>query len=198
MNFKVITDVSVEPLTLAEVRLQLNLTDDDGTDQDALLTADIAAARQLAEHYCGRAFGRRTLEVALDCFPCDGGHIDLPMPPVESVTSIKYTDTAGVEQTLSAAAYTLSSYDQRTVSLNFGYSWPVTRCERDAVRIEFACGYDNGDSPAAGFALPKPVRQALLLMCAWLHEHRGDEQSEDDIQPPAAKALLATVKQWGF
>jgi hypothetical protein len=41
------------------------------------------------------------------------------------------------------------------------------------------------------------VKAAILLMVAWMHEHRGDEMAPDDIQPPAAKALLNSVKIWG-
>jgi len=199
MDYQVITDVSVEPLTEDDVRVQLNRTADEWTGDDtALATANITAARRVAEHYTWLALGRRTLEGVLDGFPCDGEAIRLPMPPVESVTSIKYLDGKGSLQTLSTAAYTLSPYDKRTVFLNFGYSWPVTQAQREAVQVHFACGFDNVESPPVGFVLPKEVRSALLLMVAWLHEHRGDEMDPDDIQPPAAKALLNTVKQWGF
>lgn len=188
MAYKVVTPVSVEPVTLAEARLQVRLTSDDPTDEDAMLTAWITAAREIAEHYTGRALAPQTIESAMDAFPACDAAFELPLPPVSSVTSLKYTDTAGTEQTVSTSDYSLSSYDGRTISLAYGSTWPVTQCVKDAVRIRFVTGYTTA---------PKAVKSALLLMVAWMFEHRGDEMTPDDIQPPAAKALLGTVKVWG-
>lgn len=190
MQFKVIIPVATEPVTLAEARLQVRLTADDGTDEDALLTAWITAARELAEQYTGRALAPQTLEGALDSFPSCAEGFGLPMPPVTAITSIKYTDTAGVEQTLATDQYTLSTYgDSRSVTPAYGVSWPSTQAIANAVRVRFVAGYAQ---------TPEAVRAAILLMVAWLYENRGDEMSPDDIQPPAAKALLNTVKVWGF
>ena len=198
MDYQVIEDVADdgEPISLNDARLHIKANA--STAEDALITAWIKSARAAAEHYTGLALVRRKIDGVLDVFPCDGEAIRLPMPQVESVTSIKYVDADGTLQTLSTAAYTLSPYDKRTVYLNFGYSWPVTRCQREAVQVRFLCGLDHSNGAPAGFTMPPAVRAALLLMIGWLYEHRGDEMDPDDIQPPAAKALLNTVKQWGF
>jgi hypothetical protein len=211
MHFKVITPVQTEPVTLDEARLQVKAIDG-VTEDDPLLATWITAAREVAEHYTGRALAAQTLEAALDRFPCgSSGHllgwqfgtqwetgargqhrdcIDLPMPPVASVTSIKYTDPAGVEQTLSTNQYALSTYGQsRTINPAFGVTWPATQCIPDAVRIQFVAGYAKA---------PRAVKSAILLMLTWFNEHRGDEMDPHDIQPPAAKALLDTVKSWAL
>lgn len=187
--YKVITPVAVEPITLAQARLQIK-ADDDVTVEDSLITAWITAAREVADQYTGRALAPQTLEMALPRFPaCLNEGIDLDMPPVASITSIKYTDTAGVEQTISNTAYALSTYgDSRRVAPTYGNYWPTTQNIPDAVRIRYVTGYT---------AAPKAVCSALLLMVAWLNENRGNAMSPDDIQPPAAKALLNTVKIWG-
>lgn len=190
MHFKVITAVTTEPVSLAEARLQLRLTEDDQTAENPLVSAWITAAREIAEHYTRRAVAAQTLEAAMDCFPDCGEGFDLPMPPVASVTSVKYTDTDGVEQTLSTSAYALSTYgESRRVALTYGNSWPSTRDIPDAVRVRFMAGYTT---------CPKAVKQAILMMVAWMDQNRGDEMVGDDIQPPAAKALLNTVKGYGF
>lgn len=188
MHFKTIEEVETEPVSLAEARLQCKLTAEEGTDEDALLAVWITSARETAEQYTGRALAPRTLGGAVDAFPCSD-EFELPLPPVTAVESIKYTDTAGTEQTLSPSAYSLSSYDCRRVSLTYGSSWPSTQCIADAVRVQFVAGYETA---------PKAVKAALLLMVAWFYEHRGDEMDPNDIQPPAAKALLDTVKLWGW
>lgn len=188
MNYKIITAVATEPVALSEARLQLRLPDI-VTEEDSLITAWITAAREAAEHYTGRALAAQTLEAVLDEFPGDDEAIDLPMPPVASVTSIKYDDEDGVEQTLATSKYALSTYgDSRRINLTYDSEWPDTRDQPNAVRIRFVTGYTK--PPAA-------VKSAILLMVAWMHENRGNEMGADDIQPLAAKALLGLVKLWG-
>ena len=51
MSLTLITPAAAEPITLAEARAQCRI---DGTDEDALLTIAIAAARSRAEHETGR------------------------------------------------------------------------------------------------------------------------------------------------
>jgi hypothetical protein len=180
MTYKVTTAVTVEPVTLAEARLQCKLTADDSTSEDTLITAWITAMREVAEHYTGRAVAPQTLTMGL-------------------VEFLKYTDTAGMEQTISASAYSLSTYgDSRRVAPTYGNYWPTTQDIPDAVRILYVTGY-GAPSAGAGFAAcPKAAKQAILLMVAWLHANRGDSIQPDDIQPPAAKSLLNTIKAWGF
>ena len=105
-----------------------------------------------------------------------------------SITSVKYTDTAGVEQTVPGADYALSLYgDACAVAPAYGKYWPSTQSIPDAVRIRYVTGYATA---------PKAVKAAILLMVAFLYENRGDAIVADDIQPPAAKSLLGTVKIW--
>lgn len=188
MNFKVITAVATDPVSLAEARLQCKVDADD-TSHDAVLTALITAAREFAEHYTGRALAEQTLEAALDEFPSDD-FIDLPMPPVASVTSVKYTDTDGVEQTMATSDYALSGYgDGRRVSLAYGATWPSTQDVADAVRIRFVTGYTTA---------PKAVKAALLLHVELESPLNPHTPAEREALERARDALLNTVKVWGF
>jgi uncharacterized phiE125 gp8 family phage protein len=191
MRFKVHTAVATEPVTLAEARTQCKVPTDD-TTFDATFLALITAAREFAEHYTGRAFAPVTLEGALHCFPADE-FIDLPMPPVASVTHIKYTDTDGAEQTLSAADYALSMYSDapRRIYLTADASWPSTQDVADAVRIRFVTGYASAD-------LPKAVKSALLLHIeieSPLNPHTPAERADME---RARDSLLNTVKIWSY
>lgn len=188
MHHKVITAVATEPITTAEAKLHLRV---DHADDDALIGALITAAREFAEHYTGRALAPQTLEAALDAFP-DEGFIDLPMPPVASVTSIKYTDTAGAEQTVSSGNYALSTYgESRRVNLSADAQWPTDAEEvADAVRIRYVAGYAT---------CPKAARQAMLLLIGHLYENRQAATAlKVEVIPMGARALLDTIKVWGF
>ena len=99
MALKLITAPTVEPVTLAEAKLQCR---EDGNENDARITGMISGARHLAEQKTGRAMAPQTWELSADCFPAE---FTLPMPPVVAVTSVKYTDEAGAEQTIDPANY---------------------------------------------------------------------------------------------
>ena len=183
MKHKVVTPVASEPVTLAEARLQSKVDSDD-TSHDALVGALITAAREFAEHYTGRALATQTLEGALDAFPAED-FIDLPMPPVASVTSVLYTDTAGDEQTLSAADYALSTYgNARRINLAADAVWPETQEIADAVRIRYV----------AGGTAPKAAKAAMLLHIELESPLNPHSPAEREAKERARNALLDTVK----
>lgn len=187
MQFKVVTPVAVEPVLLAEARTQCHIDSDD-TSHDALITGLITAAREFAEHYTGRALAPQTLEGAIDRFP-SGSCLDLPMPPVLSVTSIKYTDTAGAERTLSSSAYTLSAYGlSNRVNLTADADWPSTQDVANAVRIVFAAGYTTA---------PKAVKHAILLHIEIESPLNPHTPAEREALEKARDSLLNTIKVYG-
>jgi uncharacterized phiE125 gp8 family phage protein len=188
MAFKVTTAVENEPITLAEARLQCKLDSDD-TAWDSVLTALITAAREYGEHLTQRALAPQTLEMAIDRFPCDS-YFDLDMPPVSSVTSIKYDDTAGVEQTLSTSVYAFSTYgDARRVSLKYCQVWPCTYSQANAVRIRYVTGYT---------VLPKSAKAALLLHIELNFPNTSLTPDERTAYEKARDALLEPIKVYGF
>lgn len=184
--YKVITAVATEPVTTANAKSHLQVTH---ADQDTLIAAYVSAAREFGEHYTGRAFAPQTLEMALHCFPGSDGEILLDMPPVASITHIKYTDTSGTEQTLSSANYALSLYgDERKVAPTYGNYWPTTQDIPDAVRIRYVTGYTT---------LPKAPYTGLLLLIGHMFENRQAVTALDANEVPlGALALLDTVKIW--
>lgn len=192
MQYKVVTAVATEPVSLAEARLQCKVSSDD-TTHDATLTALIAAAREYAEHYTGRALAEQTLEAAFDAFPCEAW-IDVPLGPVASVTSVKYTDTAGVEQTLSSSLYALSTYNtSRRINLAYAAIWPSTQCIANAVRVRYVTGY----GVTLGPVLPKAVKSALLLHIEMESPLNALTPSERESMERAIDCLLDTVKDYG-
>lgn len=172
MTVRVITAPTIEPLTLAEAKLHLR---EDLSEQDALITALIVAAREYAELYTGRAFITQTLELSLPAFPaCE---IEIPRPPLQEIEYIKYTDTDGAEQTLNDALYQVDPYaEPGVVKPAYGEVWPSTRSdEYNAVRIRYVAGYaplgsPPTDAPASG--VPELVKQWMRVRIAQLYEHR--------------------------
>jgi len=181
MAIKVITAVTTEPVTLVEAKAHLRV---DVADDDTLITEQIGVAREFAEHYTGRALAPQTLELALDAFPSRS--IALQGVPVTSITSIKYKDAEGVEQTVSAADYSLNDYGiTASVELAAGTEWPVTQVASNAVKVRYVAGYT---------AAPKAVKAAMLLLVGHLYENRQEATSLKVEQIPLGiKSMLNTV-----
>jgi uncharacterized phiE125 gp8 family phage protein len=59
------------PLALAELRAQCRLTDDDGTDENALLMSYLRAATEYVEQYTGLALITQDFEQRFSSFPTE-------------------------------------------------------------------------------------------------------------------------------
>lgn len=172
------------PITLTEAKSQLRVTH---TDEDTLISAMIDA---VAEHldgrrgYLGRAIVTQSWEYRVDIFP-ESGVIELPLPPLQSVESVKYIDDAGDEQTLAADQYvvdTATYYGQ--VRRAYDVDWPVTRDENYAVRVAFTAGF------GAASAVPQPVKTAALMLVRHWYEHRSTAVENVISEMPLGAAYL--------
>lgn len=161
---KVATPPTVEPITLAEAKAQCRV---DISDDDALIESLIGAAREYCEKLDWRAYLTQTLELWLEEWPCDD-EIELPRPPLQSVTSVKYYDTADAETTLSTAVYYVNTISQPgEVHLKYQQTWP-TAILRDynAICITYVAGWTSAA------LMPKTIKQAMLLLIGHWYENR--------------------------
>lgn len=127
-----------EPVSLAQAKRQLRV---DTTDDDTLITSLIVAARQFVENACSVCLVASTYQQMNDGFPCVS-LFQLNYPPLRSVTSIQYIDTAGTTQTLSTSKYTVDNgVLPGQVYLSYAQVWPATRCIPNSVLINFQAGY---------------------------------------------------------
>ena len=194
MSLKLITGPTLEPITLTETKDHLRV---DSTDDDALISALITAVRQNIDGrdgWLGRALMPQTWDYALDTFPADA-YLELPLAPVQSITSITYTDTDGAAQTFGSGNYALGADLDWSPRVNLGYdkSWPSTRTIPDAVTVRFVAGYANAAS------VPAPIKAALLMMIGHLYEHRESVADKDLSEVPMAvhSLLMPYRRTWG-
>lgn len=168
---KVITPPSAEPLLEADVKTRLSISD--ALDDDDI-NAFIQAAREQAESYMQKSIITQTVELALDRFPAE---IELPMGPIQSITSVKYIDTDGVEQTLDSGVYTIDDYSPVPwLLLTADSEWPDTYDAANAVKVRYVTGW--GD---AGTDVPEDIRTAMLLVIG--HWIRFQAVAESGIGP---------------
>ena len=165
MSLTRISGPAVEPISLADARLQCRLAVDD-TAEDTLLSLCIQAAREAAEHQLGRALISQTWEQTHDGFPA--GAIALQRSLASSITSIECVNTAGATVTLDGSAYTLQVSQQGAeVQPAAGGSWPAVTPGLGAVRVRYVVGYG-----AAAADVPAAVRQWLLVTVAAFYAQR--------------------------
>ena len=161
MGLAVVTPPSEEPITLAELKTHLRV---DTSDDDTYITALGAAARAWCEGFCNRQFVSATYDWRIDKF----GELLVPKPDLVSVTSIKYIDTDGAEQTVSSSIYDVD-IDQAPGRIRLAYdkSWPDDRrATTNAVTVRFVAGY------GAAAAVPETLKAAIKLLVGHLYEHR--------------------------
>lgn len=184
-----VTGPAVEPLLLADVKEHLQILD--STYDDDQITRWIETVRKDGEDYTRRAFITQTWDFRYWAFP---PVILVPRPRLQSVTSIKYIDTEGNEQTLDSALYDVDIYSEPArIEPAYGETWPSTRDVMNAVTVRGICGY--GD---AGTDVPAPIRSGMLTYLTSLYAHRGDwERGQAPKDRPMAWTYgLAPYKSW--
>jgi uncharacterized phiE125 gp8 family phage protein len=155
-----------EPVSLDEAKSQCRV---DTSDDDTFITGLIVAARQYVEGASRRAFITQTWRLSLDEWPGDD-EIELPKPPLVSVTSVIYKDTVGAQTTLSSSLYIVDTDSEPgRVKLAYGESWPSdTLYPANPIQITYVAGY------GAAAAVPAWVKQAIKLIVGHWYENREE------------------------
>lgn len=189
MTIKIITPPASEPVVLPDAVLHCRI---DGTEENALVTALIVAAREYCEKYSGRAYITQTIRASFDGWP--RFPINLPRPPLVSVSSIKYYGEENTEYTLDAASYFVDTDSEPgRVALAAGISLPsITLRDINAVQVTYTAGYGNAA------AVPQRVKQAMLLLIGYWYQNReaaalGKVSSEISF---AVQSLLGIDRVW--
>ena len=157
------TAPSVEPITTAEAKSHLNVTT---SDDDTYIDALVAASRQKTESYLNRSLITQTWNLYLNTFETK---IILPRAPIQSVSSVKYIDADGVEQTLSTDVYTVDTdAEPGQIYLAYDQSWPDIRTMEKAVNVEYIAGYGLAAD------VPQLIKQAMLLLVGHYYERREE------------------------
>lgn len=209
MSLVLVTAPAAEPVSLDEVKSHLRVTAD---TEDELIDALITAARQHVDGrdgWLGRGLVTQTWELGLDGFPTGWEYpsdpwprataIQVPLPPLQSVTSVKYIDPNGTEQTLASTEYVVHTAEEPgLIVLAYGKNWPSIRVEPGAVRVRFVAGYGLAKD------VPRPIKLGLSAYVAHFYEHREPVILTGGVGSPVAipmhvEALLQPYRmEWGF
>ncbi len=158
-------------IELATLKAQVRLTPDQTDEDDYLVSVLGPMASDRAELSTRRALLTQTWDWILDGFPEDG-YLEIPKPPLVSVSFVHYVDPAGVTQTLTVTTDYLVQAPvgprckRGRIALPFSGVWPVTLEQMGAVTIRFVAGY------GASAAIPPLLVMGMLMDAATLFENR--------------------------
>lgn len=152
---------SAEPLSLDAALSHLHVDTDGGGDNDTYVQLLISIAREICESLLRRALVTQTWKLSLknwpgrDCSELDRynkyNFIKLPMPPLQSVTSVIYRDSSGVQHTMANAGFSpsvansynvIANVEPGCIVLPFSGIWPTEILMPGApIEITYVAGY---------------------------------------------------------
>lgn len=191
MSLTLVTAPTLNVVTMSEIydHLRVDVTGSPGEPADASF---ITTLRDAAEAYLdgyggimGRALLTQTWDLKLDYFP---QIIRLPLPPLQSVTSITYLDTDGASQTLATSVYQVVNNGNSPSYIREAYSqfWPTTYDQAQAVTVRFVAGWTSGD------LVPRPIYHAIkLLVAEWYDNRKASSDKSFEELPFSVRALLS-------
>lgn len=189
----VVTPPASEPVSLEEAKHHCRVETD--ADDDYIETL-ITVARRTAETYTQRYLITQTLDARFEEWPLAGDCFYLPGPPTTSVTSVKYIDVDGVEQTWSSAQYQTDIYSEPArVIVRSAYSYPILDDVLAPITVRYVSGYANAA------AVPETIKQGMLLMIGEWYKHRENIVTGTIVAnlPDGAKMLFDhECVPWGY
>ncbi len=212
-----VTPPVIKPVSLAEVKAALDIG---YTAKDDLINGLVAAATTYLDGWTGvlgRCLCEQTWRQDFDDFrSC----LRLPLFPVQSVSSIKYVDTGGAQQTIDANSYALRE-DALGAYVRFStdYSFPPLNAEGAAVGVEYVAGYldtpaadaveadPEADPPVEAAAavprssnVPEAIKQAMHMMIRQWFDNPSNAVVGVTVapMPMAVDALLAPYRRVRF
>ena len=191
-----VTPPAEEPITVNEAKEYCRLELSDSTENN-LISQTIEDVRNFVEETVDRQLITATYDYTLDGFPqkrgSDGFYsIYLPRPPLQSVTSITYTDIDGNPQTITASDYIVDSASEPgRIAPAPNFYWPSSREQANSVTIRYVAGY------GAAAAVPGRAKDLLRQLVDHRYNFRGAALTWRSYPIPLATESLLWSLSWG-
>ena len=127
----------------------------------------------------------QTLEVVYDFVDVTSKELLINKFPIQSITSVKYIDINGAEQTISNTLYTTDLLNSpcRVVLQNI----PSMKDTINTLKIRFVAGYTSAAN------VPMTIKTAMYLLISHLYDNRQEVQAQALNEIPfGIKTILET------
>ena len=179
----------IEPITMPEIKAHLRIGFD---DEDALIYSMLSAAREYVEKLTSQAIMPQTVKAYYSALPETAGFINLPLSNAISITSVKYLDGAGVQQTVSSGDYYLTVGQPSRVYFKTGFAGITA--QPDSVEVIYTAGY--GAAPY--LPLSQTVKAAIMVLTADMYENREAQGNYKFEQNQTVERLLLQSRELGL
>lgn len=185
MRVERLTQPSVEPVTLEELKNHCRITFE---DDDVYLEGLGKAARGLLEKELSRSFITCEWAVYYDYLGGRTVDTDLPIATATEVTGF-YLYRGGVE--VEYTGYQFSPGAPGRVAPPWGSYYPFTIGELDSIKIVFSAGYgDDADS------VPEVLKHAIKLLVGGWYENREEITFGQSYQLTTGVQRLIKSESW--
>lgn len=159
-----------EPISTSELALHLRLDDYESVyEHDMELGSIIKAATIHVENITSRKLITQTWNYYFNAFP-DEKYIKIPFGNLQSVSSVKYTDSDGDETTMTVSddyIVEINGDQCGRIVLPYSTSWPsFTAYPSNPIKVQFICGWTSKNN------LPDQYKSVIKLICSDLYENR--------------------------
>lgn len=193
---RLVSGPAAEPVSLEEAKVWLYVYD---TEHDTLISNLIKSCRQDIERTYDVALISQTWDLYLDRFPIYDRDLNEELAiqpvihPVQSITSIEYTDEDGATQTWAAENYILDKPDYMPARIipNYNIQFPGVKDVQNSIKIRLVAGY--GDTSAA---VPEPIRTAIMMQVKYLYDMPTDGPMNREPWNRSASRLLRNALGW--
>lgn len=174
MRLMLVEAPAAEPLSLADMKLQLRLPAG-YTAEDATLGRVIRASRHRVERWTWRRLIDQGVAMVTAGFVGSRGGLLLPTAPISSVVEVAYRDADGAPQVLDPESYYLDGTEGEPMTLRpaRGFAWPaVDRESAEPVRVTVRAGWADA---AALSAEAEDLVAAVAMLATHLFDNRGQQ-----------------------
>ena len=180
MTLQILIPPTSEPVSLAEAKLALRVTD---TVEEALISRLIIAARQRLERALSLSLIAATYRETFDRWVSrrqGSGAYRLRMGPLLSITAIRVADSLGNLAAIDPGLYRARIATRPGLIAPTAAGLPEAGIGSGGLQVDYRVGF--GETSAD---VPEPLRQALLALVAHGFENRDE-----------AKAPIGLVEPW--
>lgn len=200
------TEPKSDPVTVEDLVKHFRLRAFD-EDERTYLNGQIPAARGMVERFLGRALITQSWTMTLDAWPGgerdwwdavhtprttpSSGYLELPYPPLESVTSVTTYDDSDTATAITVATYFYvdTNSEPGRLVLRAGQNWPIDTRAGAKGKIIYVAGYGG-----AGEDVPAQIRLGIMTLALWLYENRGDKVARNPLGSSGAAGILESYR----
>lgn len=182
-SLKLTTAATSRLNTLQNIKDSLKI---DSTNDDVLLSTLNIAAESYLESVTGRAFINQTWTLQCEGFLADV--IELPMAPLNTISSVLTFNTANSSATFITGLYSADTQSEPgRIFLDLEASYPAALRDVASYRVKYVAGYGSTSS-----SVPSGIRQVAQTAVKGIVKH-WFECGGSDTQLPATVAPLVGI-----